>query len=223
MKKALSLALSLALMLALTACSGGTSSGSQAQSSGSQGGASSSQGDASSADQSGASSQEDASSGESGAMVSLDAPLDAQGVEALADAVVECGAQLQTQDCAVITSYYFTNDEGTEQALADLEDELTALAEGAGYVAMVNSGEGDKVYALSANELEGINLVLLGEADSLKPGEESQGTRRFAQVNNLLPSFRECSGWQVTMVEEQDYYLEGEEQFPCYMVMFQPV
>ena len=205
MKRILSLALALCLCLTLFGCSSAQTESSQASS------------------ESGVSSQEDASSGESGAMVSLDAPLDAQGVEALADAVVECGAQLQTQDCAVITSYYFTNDEGTEQALADLEDELTALAEGAGYVAMVNSGEGDKVYALSANELEGINLVLLGEADSLKPGEESQGTRRFAQVNNLLPSFRECSGWQVTMVEEQDYYLEGEEQFPCYMVMFQPV
>lgn len=145
--------------------------------------------------------------------------LDAEGIEALAGSTLAGGSVLETKEAAVMLNYYYTNTDGTQESLDKLQSEIEACAESAGYVPIVNSGEGDKVYAIVADGLNGFNVVVLGETDSLKPGVQSEGSRRFALRYNVWEPLGDAADWKVASVEEQDYYEEDGEQYPCYLIL----
>lgn len=149
----------------------------------------------------------------------LPAVLTSQDVETLSGKTLEPGYTLDTEDCAVMLCYYFENAEGTRESLDGLQSKLDAEIQSAGYVPIVSSGEGDKVYSIMEDELAALSVVVLGESDSLKPGAESGGSRRFAQTNVLFGAINAAEGWQVISVEEQDYYEEGGSQYPCFFVV----
>lgn len=140
-------------------------------------------------------------------------------IEALAGTTLAGGSTLETAECAVMTSYYFENPDGTQASLDALQEQIEAYAQENGYVPVVTSGEGDKVYSVMPNELDGLSVVVLGESDSLKPGVESEGTRRFAQRNVLWQPLNGSEAWQVLSVEQQDYYEENGVQYPCYFMI----
>lgn len=143
---------------------------------------------------------------------------EAERIEAMAGTTLAGGSALETTEVAVMLNYYYTNTDGTQESLDKLQSEVEAYAESVGYVPVVNSGEGDKVYAIMADDLNGLNVVVLGEADSLKPGVQSEGSRRFALRYNVWEPLGDSTDWKVASVEEQDYYEEDGVQHPCYLI-----
>lgn len=151
-----------------------------------------------------------------------EAALTPDEVLALGAPQFEGGAVINTQDCALMIAYAYHNDEGTQESLDALMARIDSQAAEVGYVPIVNSGEGDNVYALMPNDLSGVTAIVLGEADTLCPGVLSGGTRRFAKTNVLWPAPEGCSGWNVAFIEEQDYYEENGAQYPCYYALLTP-
>lgn len=146
-------------------------------------------------------------------------PLTAEQVEALEGTTLIGGVSLETSECAVMVTYYCENTDKTEESMNSLQEKIEQYAEEQGYVPVVNSGEGDRVYALQPNDLDGFTVIVLGETDSLKPGVESGGTRRFAQRNVIWQSLGEGTAWQVISVEKQDHYEEDGTEYPCYLIV----
>lgn len=129
------------------------------------------------------------------------------------------GDIINTADCALMVAYEYPNPDGTQESLDALMAAIGETAAEMGYVPIVNSGEGDRVYALIPNETYSIIAIVLGEPDSLHPSVLSGGTRRFAKTNVLWPAPEGCTGWNVEFVEEQDYYEEDGVQYPCYYAL----
>ena len=144
-------------------------------------------------------------------------PLAPEAVEALSGGTLPGGFTLETQDCAVIVSYIYECQDSSQEAMDALEAEITAYADGIGYSLMTAAGETGLVYALNPYGESSYLAVALGAEDSLHPGEESGGSRRFAQHYDLWAPLT-GSDWQVLSVEEQDYYVEDGAEYPCYLL-----
>ena len=151
-----------------------------------------------------------------------DAALTAEQVQALAAPQFVGGDVIATQDCALMIAYSYYNTEGTPEALEALMASIDETAASVGYVPIANSGEGSNVYALMPDDQGNVTAVVLGEADSLCPGVLSGGNRRFAKVNTIWPAPEGWAGWNVSFVEEQDYYEENGAQYPCYYALLTP-
>lgn len=139
--------------------------------------------------------------------------------EALDGAILEPGTVLNTTKCAIMLTYIpETDDEGAAEEL------INGWGEANGYKSITQQGEGTHIYAVGRYD-DKVSAIVLGEEGTFQLGVESeqQGqTRRFAQ-KNIIWSADGVTGWKVLAVEEQDYYEENGEQYPCYMLPLIPV
>lgn len=138
--------------------------------------------------------------------------------KALEGAILGPGAVLNAADCAIMLSYELEADDG-----GAAEEKLNSWAEANGCVPVTQSGEGLRVYAIMGYD-DMIGAVVLGEEDSFRIGVEAgeQGqTRRFAQ-KNILWTAEGVTGWEVLYLDEQDYYEENGEQYPCFVMGLVP-
>lgn len=138
--------------------------------------------------------------------------------KALEGAILGPGAALNTAGCAIMLSYELEADDG-----GAAEEKLNSWAEANGCVPVTRSGEGLRVYAIMGYD-DMIGAVVLGEEDSFRIGVEAgrQGqTRRFAQ-KNIIWTAEGVKGWEVLYLDEQDYYEENGEQYPCFVMGLVP-
>ena len=139
--------------------------------------------------------------------------------EALNGVILEPGTVLNADKCAIMLTYIpETDDEGTA------EDIINGWGEANGYMPITQQGAGAHIYAIGRYD-DKVSAVVLGEEGTFQLGVEAnqQGqTRRFAQ-KNIIWNADGIRGWQVLVVDEQDYYEENGEQCPCYMIALLPV
>lgn len=138
--------------------------------------------------------------------------------EALTDAILEPGTVLNAANCAFMLTYIPETDD--EDAA---EETITGWGEVNGYVPITQQGDGTHIYAVGLYD-DKVSAVVLGEEGTFQPGVEAgqQGqTRRFAQ-QNIIWTAENVNGWKVLVVDEQDYYEENGEQYPCYMMALAP-
>lgn len=138
--------------------------------------------------------------------------------EALDGVILEPGTVLNATDCAIMLTYIpEADDEGAAEEL------INAWGEANGYASIMQQGVGTHIYAVGRYDGK-VSAIVLGEEGSFQLGAEAekQGqSRRFAQ-KNIIWTVEGVSGWKVLVVEEQDYYEEGGEQHPCYMIALAP-
>ena len=141
------------------------------------------------------------------------------GAEALNGVTLEPGTVLNATECAIMLTYIpETDDEGAAEEI------VNGWGEANGYMPITQQGAGTHIYAVGRYD-DKVSAVVLGEEESFRIGAEAekQGqTRRFAQ-KNIIWNADGVSGWQVLVVDEQDYYEENGGQYPCYMIALLPV
>lgn len=139
--------------------------------------------------------------------------------EALDGAILEPGTVLNAAECAIMLTYIpETDDEGAAEEI------INGWGEANDYVSITQQGGGTHIYAVGRYD-DKVSAVVLGEEGTFRLGVEAdrQGqTRRFAQ-KNIIWSVDGVKGWKVLVVDEQDYYEENGEQYPCYMIPLVPV
>ena len=138
--------------------------------------------------------------------------------EALTDAILEPGTVLNASNCAFILTYVPETDDE-----AAVEEIINGWGEANGYVLITQQGEGSHIYAVGRYD-DKVSAIVLGEEGTFHLGVEAgqQGqTRRFAQ-QNIIWTVENVNGWKVLVVDEQDYYEENGEQYPCYMMALAP-
>ena len=139
--------------------------------------------------------------------------------EALNGVILEPGTVLNAAGCAIMLTYIpEADDEGTA------EEVINSWGEANGYKSITQQGAGTHIYAIGRYD-DKVGAIVLGEEGSFQLGVEAdrQGqTRRFAQ-KNIIWNADGVRGWQVLVVDEQDYYEENGEQYPCYMIALLPV
>lgn len=139
--------------------------------------------------------------------------------EALNGVILEPGTVLNSAECAIMLTYIpETDDEGAAEEI------INGWGEANGYMPITQQGSGAHIYAVGRYD-DKVSAIVLGEEGTFRLGVEAdqQGqTRRFAQ-KNIIWNADGVGGWQVLVVDEQDYYEENGEQYPCYMVALLPV
>lgn len=201
----------LSLVLLLTACGGKT--GTQAPSG--------SQGPSESQTPSGSQAQEPADTPPEEKPTVLGGDVTITGgaeAEALTGAILEPGTVLNAANCAFMLTYVPETDD--EEAAEEI---INGWGEANGYVPITQQGEGTHIYAVGRYD-DKASAIVLGEEDTFRLGVEAgqQGqTRRFAQ-QNIIWTAEDVKGWKVLVVDEQDYYEENGEQYPCYMMALAP-
>ena len=139
--------------------------------------------------------------------------------EALNGVILEPGTVLNAAECAIMLTYIpETDDEGAAEVI------INGWGEANGYMSIAQQGSGTHIYAIGRYDNK-VSAIVLGEEGTFQLGVEAeqQGqTRRFAQ-KNIIWNADGVSGWQVLVVDEQDYYEENGEQYPCYMIALLPV
>lgn len=140
------------------------------------------------------------------------------GAEALDSVILEPGTVLNAVECAIMLTYIpETDDEGAA------EETVNGWGEANGYTSITQQGSGTHIYAVGRYD-DKVAAIVLGEEGTFRLGVEAdkQGqARRFAQ-KNIVWTAEGVEGWKVLVVDEQDYYEENGEQFPCYMVALIP-
>lgn len=139
--------------------------------------------------------------------------------EALDGAILEPGTVLTAAECAIMLTYIpETDDEGAAEEI------INGWGEANGYRSITQQGEGTHIYAVGRYD-DKVSAIALGEEGSFRLGAEAeqQGqTRRFAQ-KNIIWTAEGVKGWKVLVVDEQDYYEDNGEQYPCYTIALGPV
>lgn len=138
--------------------------------------------------------------------------------ENLNGVILEPGTVLNAAGCAIMLTYIPETD---DEAAA--EETVNGWAEANGYMPITQQGDGTHIYAVGRYD-DKVGAIVLGEDGTYQFGVEAdrQGqTRRFAQ-KNIIWTAEGVTGWQVLVVDEQDYYEENDEQYPCYMIALAP-
>lgn len=138
--------------------------------------------------------------------------------EALIDAILEPGTVLNANGCAFMLTYVPETDD--EQAA---EETISGWGEANGYMPITQQGEGTHIYAVGRYD-DKVSAIVLGEEGTFQFGVEAgqQGqTRRFAQ-KNIIWTVEDVKGWKVLEIDEQDYYEDNGQQYPCYMMALAP-
>lgn len=138
--------------------------------------------------------------------------------EALNGAILEPGTVLNAVECAIMLTYIpETDDEGAAEEI------INGWGEANGYVPITQQGAGTHIYAIGRYD-DKVSAIVLGEEDSFRLGVEAerQGqSRRFAQ-KNIIWTADGVKGWEILVVDEQDYYEQDGGQYPCYMIALVP-
>lgn len=139
--------------------------------------------------------------------------------EALNGVILEPDTVLNAAECAIMLTYIpEADDEETAEEI------INGWGEANGYMPITQQGSATRIYAIGRYD-DRVSAIVLGEEGSFQLGVEAdrQGqTRRFAQ-KNIIWNADGVRGWQVLVVDEQDYYEENGEQYPCYMIALLPV
>lgn len=139
--------------------------------------------------------------------------------ESLNGVILEPGTVLNAAECAIMLTYIPETDD--EEAA---EEVINGWGEANGYMSITQQGAGTHIYAIGRYD-DKVSAIVLGEEGSFQLGVEAdqQGqTRRFAQ-KNIIWTADGVKGWEVLVVDEQDYYEENGAQYPCYMIALGPV
>lgn len=152
---------------------------------------------------------------------------DADMIRLMAGAVQPGGSTLEVKDCAVMIEYHFhTGDWNDSDALpiSEVVKRAEETAKANGYAPITAVGEGSKIYAAMEPWEDGVALVALGEDGTFKLCAQAAaaGQNRRAAQKYILWDAEDWDGWRVYSVEEQDYYEENGQQYPCFSIVLIP-
>lgn len=142
-------------------------------------------------------------------------------VENMAGTVLSGGDVVEATDCAVMLSYWFANEDQTQESLEQLKESIDSYAQSKGYGGVEAQS---KVYAIMpSQDTDGATVLVIGEGLEAGVYAASEGyTRRFAHHNEIWAPQNGAEGWQVISCEEQDCYSLDDDEFPCYYIELAP-
>lgn len=135
-------------------------------------------------------------------------------IESITGSIWQGGDTINASEGAIMINYRFENTSRNAEDYDALKAEAEKKAQADGAMYAVNADDPDYQY---------VRVIVLGNGHEYAVQAAAQGmTRRFSHSYTIWSAVDGAAGWQVAEVEEQDYYVSGDNQYPCYYITLVP-